>query len=73
MAGAETVSLPREKIFRLDKNSRASSIEIISGVIWLTGTPADGDVLLSGGERFVLQDKRPFVIQALEPAEILLR
>ncbi|HEV2692789.1 MAG TPA: DUF2917 domain-containing protein [Verrucomicrobiae bacterium] len=71
--GLETVSLPREKIFRLEKNSGVISIEIASGVVWLTGTPADGDVLLSSGERFTLPNTRPFVIQALEPAEFSLR
>ncbi len=68
----EIIRLPREKVIRLEKNSGVESVETKSGVVWLTATPANGDVLLSSGERFELRDNWPFVIQALEPAELSL-
>jgi Protein of unknown function (DUF2917) len=68
----EIIRLPRGKIIRLEKNSGVKSLESKSGVIWLTGTPANGDVLLSPGERFELRGNWPFVIQALEPAKLSL-
>ncbi len=68
----ETIQLPHEKVIRLEKNSDVESIEITIGMVWLTGTPANGDVLLSPGERFELRDNWPFVIQALEATELSL-
>lgn len=68
----ETIHLPREKIIRLQKNSDVESVEVKSGMVWLTSTPANGDVLLSPGERFELRDNWPFVIQALEATELSL-
>jgi hypothetical protein len=68
----EIIRLPREKVIRLEMKSGVKSVEAKSGMVWLTGTPANGDVLLSPGERFELRDNWPFVIQALEPAELSL-
>lgn len=69
---AEIIQVPREKVIRLEKSSGVKSVEVKSGIVWLTGTPANGDVLLSPGERFELRDNWPFVIQALEVAELSL-
>jgi hypothetical protein len=66
------IQLPREKIIRLEKDSGVKSVEASSGIVWLTGTPANSDVLLLPGERFILSDNWPFVIQALQPADIIL-
>lgn len=68
----EIVRLPREKVIRLEKSSGVKSIEVRNGIVWLTGTPANGDVLLSPGKQFGLRDNWPFVIQALETTEISL-
>ena len=69
---AGTVRLKRGDLIRLDKNSCVKNIETRNGVVWLTATPADGDVLLQPGELFELGDNWPYVIQALEHAELLL-
>jgi hypothetical protein len=66
------IQLPQAGIIRLEKGSGVKSVEARSGVVWLTGTPANGDVLLSPGERFVLGDNWPFVIEALQPADVFL-
>lgn len=71
-ARIETVSLNRGEVIRLEKNSEVKNIETKNGVIWLTGTPADGDVLLQNGEQLELQNQWPYVIEALEETELLL-
>jgi len=71
-APGRTVHLERNAVIRLQKCSATKYIEIKSGTIWLTATPARGDVLLEKGERFETSEDWPYVIQALEPAEILI-
>lgn len=68
----EIIHLPREKIIRLEKKSGVTNVEAKSGMVWLTGTPAKDDVILSAGDHFELRDNWPFVIQALELAELSL-
>ena len=70
---AEVVLLERDKVIRMEKTSRVKHLEVKSGIAWLTATPADGDILLHPGDRFELRHAWPYVIQALEPAELLLR
>ena len=69
---AKTILLKRDGVIRLQKNSCVKNIETKNGVVWLTGTPANGDVLLQPGELFELGNNWPYVIQALEHAELLL-
>ena len=67
----KTLHLPRDRAVRLEKASGIKTLEVRSGTIWLTGTPATGDVVLSAGERLELPDQWPFVIQALGNAELV--
>ena len=69
---AQTVRLSRNAIIRLEKSSGATAIEIKSGTVWLTGTPAAEDLVLHKGERFKTGSEWPYVLQALELAEISL-
>jgi hypothetical protein len=71
-ARIETISLNRGEVIRLEKNCGVKNIATKSGIVWLTGTPASGDVLLQNGEQFELQNQWPYVIEALEEAELLL-
>lgn len=64
--------LKRGEVIQLEKNSGVKNVETKSGVVWLTGMPANGDVLLQTGEKFELQNHWPYVFEALEPAELLL-
>ncbi len=68
----EQFLLQRGQVIRLGKDLKIRCIQMMSGRIWLTGTPAQGDLILSGSERLELSDHWPFVIEALEPAELLL-
>jgi hypothetical protein len=69
---ARTVHLSHNAILRLEKSSRIKFLEIKSGSAWLTGTPAIEDLILHPGERFKTGADWPYVIQALEPAEVIL-
>lgn len=71
-AAAESLQMRRDDVIRLEKPSDVGGIQVRQGMIWLTGTPAQGDVVLPAGEQMELPDQWPFVIQALEGAEICL-
>lgn len=45
-------------------------LQVNRGILWLTGTPANGDVILEAGQAFEFQNHWPYVIQALEASEI---
>jgi len=67
-----TVRLARNELVRLQERSGRRAVIVRKGIIWLTGTPACGDVILQCGGRFEFGDRWPFVVQALEDAEIEL-
>ena len=66
------VSLRPDEILRLTPETRISRITVVRGTVWLTGSPADGDVLLAAGENFRLEGNWPFVVQALGEATVIL-
>ena len=72
-ARTRAVRMANAEVIRLDKKSGVKSIEVIRGIVWLTGTPADGDIILQEDDRFVLSTSWPYVLQALNEAEIVLR
>ncbi|MEI9894109.1 MAG: hypothetical protein WDN28_09535 [Chthoniobacter sp.] len=47
-------------------------IQVLSGVIWLTTTPAEGDTLLRAADRFSPAPAWPVVFEALQDASLLL-
>ena len=67
------VHLRGNEVIRLANVSGFTQVEVRSGTIWLTGTPAQGDVLLHPGEKFQLTNGWPFILQAVEEAQIVLR
>ena len=71
-ARAETCHLKRHHLIRLERKQQFKKIEVTSGVLWLTGTPADGDLILGQGETFEFQSGWPYIIEAIETAEISL-
>ena len=68
-----TVHLRGDEVIRLTKDSGFKQVDVRSGTIWLTGTPAKGDVLLQPGDQLQLARDWPFVLQALSEARIVLR
>lgn len=67
-----TVELVKNEIRRIDEADGARFLEVLEGTVWITATPAAGDVLLRAGDCLALDDRWPFVAQALEPARLLL-
>jgi hypothetical protein len=72
-AAPRAMELRAGEVRRLDRTVHVRRIEVERGVIWLTGSPADGDVLLHAGENYSPAGPWRFVVQALEPARIILR
>ncbi len=64
---AETTTLKRNKVVTFNQ---PGLIQVLSGAVWLTGTPGDVDVILTEGERFSLAGCFPFVAEGLAEAEI---
>lgn len=60
------VSLRQAEICNLTKGRGASRMEVYSGIVWLTGDPADGDVLLRAGDSFELKGSWVYVAQAMD-------
>jgi hypothetical protein len=71
--GLRVVHLQDSEVLRLTKDSGCRRIEVRTGTLWLTGTPATGDVLLRPGEQFHLTHHWPFVLQAVTETQIVLR
>ena len=71
-ARSRIVDLAGDEIRRIDEADGAYYVEVLHGTVWITATPADGDVLLRAGDRLALADCWPFVVQALRPARLLL-
>jgi hypothetical protein len=67
-----TVSLRDQEVLSITRR-QAARLEVQRGIVWLTATPAAGDVILHAGDQFEISDASPYVVQALGEATILLR
>lgn len=72
VAESRIIHLRAHEVVRLTPERRAKHLEVRQGTVWLTGTPAQGDVLLSTGNRFNLNDNWPFVVEAIGNADLIL-
>jgi hypothetical protein len=71
-ASEKRVILAENEILRLERKSRVREIRVVTGRVWLTETPADSDIILGMGETRRLGMNGPFILQALEPVEMIL-
>jgi hypothetical protein len=67
-----TIALRKNEVINLTRRPRAKCMRVLNGVIWLTGLPSAGDVLLSAGELLSLPRGVVYVIQALGDATLVL-
>jgi hypothetical protein len=67
---ATIVVMPRGTVLRLDKAAHVKYIEVLTGVVWLTETPARADSILSAGDIFQISGGFPIILQALEEAKV---
>jgi len=65
-------SFARHQVIRLEKEQAFTRVVVRSGVLWLTGSPANGDVLLHAGQAYSFENCWPYVIEALETSEFVL-
>jgi hypothetical protein len=66
------VPLGSNSVMRFMPESQVRSIEIRAGTVWLTSTPARGDVILQRGDCFDFCLHWPFVVQAIGDATMIL-
>ncbi len=66
------LQLARGEVYRLDPREDIREIQVLDGTLWLTTTPAEGDIVLRGGERFSAPAPGLVVIEALKDAAVLL-
>lgn len=71
-SGERIVCLGVNELIRLNRHSRVARLEVIRGALWVTETPAKGDLLLEPGDQFVPNGGWPIVVQATKQTEILL-
>ncbi len=69
----ETITLHADEVLNVRRRSGATQIEVECGTIWLTDTPATGDMLLHAGDRFTTGNHSPYVLQALGAAKISIQ
>jgi Protein of unknown function (DUF2917) len=66
------VALARNQVLNISKENPTCRIEVRRGVIWLTETPAEKDIVLQTAEYFCPDGGYPLVIEALTEAEVIL-
>lgn len=67
----EVAQLPRGMVFTLEKSDGVARLEVTQGTVWITDTPACGDIILGPGETHEFGNRWPYVIEALEDAEFV--
>jgi hypothetical protein len=71
-ANPVALQLVRGQVHRLERIDGVREIQVLAGVLWLTTTPAEGDVLLRAGDRFSASTGWPVVFEAVQDASIML-
>lgn len=66
----EASHLHSGRVLRLKRTSAVSRIHVRQGAVWLTRTPADGDVILQAGDKLELDHGWPIVMQALQDSRV---
>lgn len=67
-----TLHLRAAEVVRLNSDAGAQVIKVRRGTVWLTTTPARGDILLRRGDSFELRVPGPLVVQAMSRATIVV-
>ncbi|QIF04406.1 DUF2917 domain-containing protein [Roseimicrobium sp. ORNL1] len=67
----EMAHLPRGMVLTLDQSDGVTGLELIQGTVWITGTPARGDVVLGPGEVYEFGNRWPYVVEALSDSEFI--
>jgi hypothetical protein len=73
ISSSEAAHLPRGMVVSVGKSDGVSRLEMVQGTLWITSTPAGGDIILGPGEAYVFGDRWPYVIEGLSDAEFIVR
>ncbi len=68
-----SIHLSPGKVIRLDRDSQVSGIMVERGTVWVTETPATGDIVVPQGGYLPLRGGWPVVLQALTEGLVVLR
>jgi hypothetical protein len=60
----------RGEVQRIEKTDGVAEIRVIRGTLWLTHSPADGDILLPASASHSLSTGWPVVVEALEDTAV---
>jgi hypothetical protein len=60
-----TRHLAAGRVLRVDARQRVSRLSVVEGCLWLTTTPAEGDVILGTGDEWHADGRWPVVVQAV--------
>jgi hypothetical protein len=71
-AVSRRVQLLKDKFIRLDRDSGVSGFTVEHGTVWITETPANGDLLAREGGYVRLRGGWPVLVQALTEASLTL-
>jgi hypothetical protein len=63
-----TCHIAAGRVLRVEAGQRVSRLSVLDGCLWLTTTPADGDVILRAGDEWHADGRWPVVVQAIGPA-----
>lgn len=72
LVAARRVQLAKDQVIRLDRDSRIAGVEVERGRVWMTLTPADGDLVMDQGHAVRLSGGWPVVLQALTEVTLLI-
>ena len=68
---AQPFPLSRGEVQQIVRDD-VDEIHVLTGVVWLTTTPGDEDIVLHASNSFQLPKSGPIVIEALQDASVLL-
>lgn len=63
--------LPRGMVLTLGQSDGVTHLELTRGMVWITGTPAHGDLVLGPGEMYEFGNRWPYVVEALSDSEFI--
>lgn len=66
------LELKKNQVITIPGAPRIQRLEVQTGVVWLTETPHQGDVILRAAKRFSPTKKGALVIQAMEEARVVV-
>lgn len=68
----DSIGLCDNETTKLAPGRAGSSIEVRRGVVWLTGSASEGDIILHEGDQYTLRRRTAYVAQAIGDTDAVL-